>query len=130
MAYLTQENLTVTTTAGGAAATTTLTDFTGFLQAINYVVDGTNPYSNSVVITITGNTSGLTLLSITLASNISTVWYPRAATQSTLGVASLFTTGAAFAVTDKLPLAGERILVTLSAGGATKLGAFRFIVGG
>ncbi len=129
MAYFSSELLTVTTAADGTATSFTANGYNGFLHSILYVIDGSNPYSNSVVITVTGETTGVTLWAQTVNPNASVQLFPRAATHSIAGVASLFTTGAAFAVTDKIPLAGERIKVVLSAGGNAKLGAFRFIVG-
>jgi hypothetical protein len=127
--YLQQENLVVTTAADGTATATTSSDFWGFLQAINYVVDGSVPYTNSVVILVTGAVSGVVLWSVTLNPNASALLYPRTATHSTAGAALLFAAGGT-AVTDKIPLAGEKIKVVLSAGGNAKSGAFRFIAGG
>lgn len=128
MAYFSSELLTVTTAADGTATAFSANPYNGFLHAINYVIDGTNPYSNSVVITVTGETSGLTLWAQTLATNASVQLFPRAAVHSIAGVASLY--AATFAVSDKIALSGERIKVTISAGGNAKLGSFRFVVGG
>jgi hypothetical protein len=129
VAYIASEVLSVTTDGSGAATATTLNTYNGLVQAIVYTIDGTSPYANGVVITVTGAKSGLTLWSETLATNASKTRYPRAATQATDGTAALYAS-AGTAVLDKIPLADEGIKVVIASGGATKVGSFRFLVGG
>lgn len=129
MAYFASESLSLTTASDGSATSYTTDSYNGELRAIVYT-PGASPWSNNVVITVTGETSGVSIWAETLATaSAATTRYPRAATHSTVGVATLYAAGGA-AVLDRIALVGERIKVVLSSGGSTKTSALRFIVGG
>jgi hypothetical protein len=129
VAYLSTESVTVTTIADGSATAYTAAGYNGLLHAIVYTPDGTTPYSNNVVVTITGETSGLAIWSETIATAASApTRYPRAATHTVLGAAALYA-AAGTAVLDKIGLAGERLKIVLASGGNAKVGSFRFLIG-
>lgn len=61
--------------------------------------------------------------------NASATRYPRAATHSTAGVASVYASGGT-AVNDKIGVSGERIKVVVAAGGDTKAGVLHITIDG
>ncbi len=131
MAFLTSETISITTIADGSATAYSSHAVNGLVHAIVYTPDGTTPFDDNIVVTITGETSGLAIWSETLADGDITggvTRYPRAATHTILGAAALYA-GAGVAVLDKIGLATERIKVVIAAGGNVKTGAFRFLIG-
>ncbi len=131
MAYFRSESVSVTTAADGSATAYTTGAYSGFVHTVIYTPDGTTPYSDNVVVTVTGETSGVAIWSETLADGDvpgGVTRYPRAATHTVLGAAALYA-GAGVAVLDKIALGGERIKIVLASGGVTTVGAFRFLVG-
>lgn len=114
------------TTDGSANATAYSPRISGKLNSVVYVPDGTNPYANTVDMTITAEATGESLISRT---NVSAAFnaYPRAATSAADGTASLYASGGT-AVQDKLALGNDRIKIALAQGGATKTGVFHFVV--
>lgn len=61
--------------------------------------------------------------------NASATRYPRAATASTAGVASLYAAGGT-AVNARIAIGGDRIKAVIAAGGDTKAGALHFTIDG
>jgi len=99
----------------------------GCVQAIRYVADGSTPYDNTVDFTVTGDVSGLPILTVTNES-ASNTYYPRAATASVANAAALYAAGGT-AVTDLIPVAGERIKIVVAQGGASKTGKLHVWIG-
>jgi hypothetical protein len=97
----------------------------GSLVSFRYVK---TDYANGVDFTITGETSGETLWTESDV-NASATRYPRAATHSTAGVASLYA-AAGEAVNGRIALAGERVKIIVGSGGVSKTGTFHITVDG
>jgi hypothetical protein len=112
----------VTTIADGSA-TKYSAKISGKLEHIAYVK---TDFADGSTFTITNETSGENLLTET-AINASAVRRPRAPTHSQAGVASLYA-GAGTAVNDRIAIANARIKIVIAGGGATKTGAFHFVV--
>lgn len=96
--------------------------FSGYIESIEYVKDGTAPYSDGVDFTITADVTGEAILSLT-DQNSSVVKRPRAATHSTAGVASVYASGGT-AVNDRIALSRDRVKVAIAQGGNGKTGTF------
>ena len=116
-----EETLQVTTDASGAADVST-NPLNGKLISIQYVVDGTSPYDNTVDLTVTNKSTGESLLSQT---NIAAAFkkFPRVATQDTSGNALLYAAGGT-AQSDYLRLCDESVRIVLAQGGNAKTGQF------
>lgn len=117
--------LTVTTDGAGAA-TAYSPRLAGKVHSIHYVKDGVTGYTDGVDFAITSEATGESLWSESNV-NASTVRYPRAATHSPAGVASLFAAGGT-AVQDKPAIANDRVKIVLAQGGASKVGAFHLLI--
>lgn len=100
----------------------------GYVQAIRYVPDAGAPYATGVDVTITGEVSGLPILTITDAGTAALSIYPRAAVVTVANAAALYAAGGV-AVLDKIPIAGERIKIALAQGGVSTTGKFHVYVG-
>ncbi len=97
----------------------------GHVHSISYVKDD---YANGVTFAITAETTGETIWS-EAAVNASATRFPRAATASTAGVASLYAAGGT-AVNTRVALGGDRIKFVISAGGVSTGGTFHVLVDG
>lgn len=122
MTYAVRHVVTPTTDSGGAATSYTPT-VTGCIQAIHYIK---NDYSNGVDFTITAEATGEAIWSATDA-NATTSVYPRAATHSTAGAASLYASGGT-AVTGPIFLANDRVKIVIAQGGSTHTGTFHVVI--
>ena len=124
MGYLTRHAVAFTTTSGGDA--TVYSDrVNGHVHAIRYAyVDA----DTGADITITGETSGIPVLTITNAGTASTTHHPRAATVDVVNAASLYA-AAGEPVETLIPVADERIKVVVAQGGDTKTGTLHIYVG-
>jgi hypothetical protein len=114
--------VTVTTAADGSATAYT-PRLSGELHAIEYVK---TDFANGVDFTITSEATGQQLWAENDV-NASAVRYPRAATHSTAGVASLYA-AAGTAVQARPALGNDRVKIVIAAGGATKVGTFHVLV--
>jgi hypothetical protein len=85
-------------------------------------------FADGVTFAVTGEDTATAIWS-EAAVNASAIRYPRAATSSTAGVASLYAAGGT-AVNDKIAISGERIKAVISSGGDTKSGALHFTIDG
>lgn len=114
---------TVTVVSDGAQVGTGYSPYvSGFINSIQYVKDGTTPYTDGVDFTITAEATGETIW--TQADvNASVTVRPRAPTHSTAGVASLYA-GSGTAVNDRIALGRDRVKIVLAQAGATKTGSF------
>lgn len=93
----------------------------GYVESVQYVKDGTTPYTDGVDFTITADVTGENIWTDTNI-NASEVVRPRAATHTTAGVAAEYVSGAA--VLDRIALGRDRVKIVLAAAGATKTGTF------
>ncbi len=126
MAYLTLATVSITTDASGDATAYTGV-VNGYVHAIQYVPDGTAPYDATADVTITGETTGIAVTTLTnVAAALTT--YPRAATHDQANAAALYA-AAGTAVRDRVPIAAERIKLVIAQGGATKTGVWHVILG-
>ena len=98
----------------------------GFIESVEYVKAGSNPYTDGVDFTITSDVTGENIWTDTNV-NASEVVRPRAATCSTAGVASLYA-GSGTAVNDRIALGRDRVKIVLAQAGASKSGSFRITV--
>jgi len=95
----------------------------GNIHAIRYVKDD---FADGVDVAITGNTSGIAILSVT-NMNATATYFPRYATCDETGVASLYA-GSGEPVEDRIPIANELIKIVVSSGGDKKSGTFHIWV--
>jgi hypothetical protein len=125
--YIERHVLDLTVTAGGAA-----TVYTPWLRAcrvlqISYVPDATTPLDTGADLTITGETSGTAIATL---SNIGTSAFTKVPRQPTHGLTG---TALVYAGTDPVSepvlIAGERIKVVVAQGGASKIGTLHIFVG-
>ncbi|MBR1193232.1 hypothetical protein [Bradyrhizobium sp. AUGA SZCCT0160] len=117
--------VTVTTAADGTVTAYT-PRISGKIHGVNYVKDGTTPYTDGVDFTITAETTGENIWTEANV-NASAVRYPRAPLHSQVGVALLYAAGGT-AVTDKVAVGNDRVKIVLAQGGATKVGVFYIVV--
>lgn len=114
------------TTAADGTATVSLPKASGKLYSMTYVPDGTNPYANTVDMTITATATGETLVS---RSNVAAGFtaYPRAPVSAPDGTASLYAAGGT-AVQDKIAIGNDSIKIVLAQAGNAKTGVFHFLL--
>lgn len=111
------------TTAADGTVTGYSPRVSGKLHSVRYSkID----FADGVDFTITNETTGEQLWAESNV-NASADRYPRAATHSTAGVASLYASGGT-AVQDRPALANDRIKVVIAQGGNAKSGDFYFYV--
>ena len=123
------ERIEVSITANGSGDGTGFANPTiagGYLQAIRYVPDGSLPYATGVDFTITGETSGIAILTVTNAGTAALDFFPRAATQTIANAAALYAAGGT-AVNDRIPV-GERVKIVVAQAGANNVGKFHVFV--
>ena len=111
------ERVPFTTDASGDA-TVYSKPVVGLLHAIRYEYDDA---ATGASITITDDSTGIALLTITSAGTSSTTHLPRGATVSTSNAAALYASGGE-AVNDRLPTAGA-VKIVVASGGDAKAGA-------
>lgn len=97
----------------------------GFLVSMRYVK---STYADGVDFTITNNTTGETLWAESDV-NASATRYPRAATHSTAGAASLYASGGT-AVNSRIALGGALVKIVVASGGVSTTGTFHITVDG
>lgn len=117
--------VTVTTAADGTATAYT-PRIAGKIHSVHYVKDGSNGYSNGVDFAITAEATGENIWTENDV-NAPAVRYPRAATHSQAGVASLYAAGGT-AVQAPIGMASDRVKIVLAQGGASKVGVFHVLV--
>lgn len=126
--YIERHDLTLTVSAGGALTTYTDRPVTGEIRQIRYVPDGTNPLDTGADLTITGETSGLVIATLSNIGTAAVQWAPRQATADVVGAAALYASGGV-GVNDRIAIAGERIKVVVAQGGTSKTGTLYIWVG-
>lgn len=105
------------TTDGAGAATAYSRALSGYINAIQYVK---TDFDDGVDFTITSEATGEAILALT-DQNTAVKLFPRAATHSTAGVASVYA-GSGEAVNTRIALGADRVKVVIAQGGATKSG--------
>jgi hypothetical protein len=114
--------------SGNATIFTTNPVAGGFIRQVRYVPDGTNPLATGAVVVLTGDVSGLPILTITGIGTVAANWAPRQATHSVAGAAALYA-AAGLAVDDLIAINGERIKIAVSGGGVSKTGTLSIWLG-
>lgn len=114
--------IAATTDASGDATVYTGQDVRARIHSIQYKPDGTAPFAATLDVVITGEDTGLAILSLTDVSGAFT-YYPRAAVHDTSGVASLYAAGGE-PVEDHIAISQERVKIVLAQGGNAKTGTF------
>ena len=126
MAYVSRHriNATVTATGGAAQSFYSPSVLQGHIEAIRYQPATASGISTAAHISITGEQSGIEVLTAT-ATGIVT-WYPRAGAMNTSAVALGYSSGAAPPMVPALiPVANERLKVTFTSGGTASAGGLR-----
>lgn len=106
---------------GTATATAYSPYFSGFIESIEYVKAGVNPYADGVDLTVTADVTGEAILALT-DMNASTVKRPRTATHTTAGVAA--TLDGTRPALDRIALSRDRVKISIAQGGNGKTGTF------
>lgn len=117
--------VTVTTASDGTATAYT-PRLSGKVMQVEYVKDGTTPYSNGVDFTITGEATGVNIWTENDV-NASAVRAPRQPTHSQAGAAALYAAGGV-GVLAPIALANDRVKIALASGGSAKVGVFHVVV--
>lgn len=113
---------TVVATSDGSQVGTHYTPWvSGYIESVQYVKDGTTPYTDGVDFTITLDVTGEDVW-VDTNINASEIVRPRAATHTTAGVAALY--AASGAVNDRIAMGRDRVKIVLAAAGASKTGTF------
>ena len=117
--------VTAVTDAAGDAEVYSPT-LSGRLVSIRYVKPGSASYTDGVDFVITAEATGETVWSEENV-NASASRYPRAATASVAGAASLYA-AAGTAVNDRIGLGSDRLKFVIASGGDTKTGTFHVVI--
>lgn len=126
---LTREVVAVTTAADGSATGYTA-PVTGFVRAIRYVPHASTPLDTGADITITGDGSGIAILTLLNLGTAAISILPRAATtlvSNTANAAEVY--AGTDSVNDVIPVCEERIKVVVANGADTKSGTFHIYIG-
>ena len=97
----------------------------GHLVSVRYVK---TDFADGVDFVVTNETTGETVWSEE-AVNASASRYPRAATHTTAGAASLYASGGT-AVQGRIAIGGDRLKIVVADGGVSKSGTLHFLVEG
>jgi len=123
--------LTVPVTTSGAGAATGYTQpVSGLVRAIAYVPHASTPLDTNADIVVSGNTSGMAILTKENIGLAAVQWHPRAGTNAVADGAALVYIAAGQAVCDLIPVAEEAIKIVVSNGDASKSGTFFFFIDG
>lgn len=114
----------ITVDASGDAEVYTPRIF-GHLVSVRYVK---TDFANGVDFVVTNETTGETVWSEE-AVDASASRYPRAATHTTAGAASLYASGGT-AVQGRIAIGGDRLKIVVADGGVSKSGTLHFLVEG
>lgn len=117
--------VTVTTAADGTAIAYT-PRLSGKIQQIEYVKAASDSFSDGVDFTITGEATGVSLLTEANV-NASAVRAPRQPTHSQAGAAALYAAGG-LGVLEPICLGNDRVKISIAQGGNAKVGTFHVLV--
>ena len=119
------------TTAAGGGATGYSQPVSGLVRAIAYVPHASTPLDTGADIVVSGNTSGMAILTKANIGTSAVQWHPRAPTVAVADGSALLYAAGGTAVTDLIPVAEEAIKIVVTNGDASKSGTFfMFIDGG
>lgn len=118
------------TTAAGGGATGYTAPVSGLVRAIAYVPSATVPLDTNADIVISGNTSGMAILTKENIGTSAVQWHPRAATCAVADGAGLVYIAAGQPVCDLIPVAEEAVKIVVTNGDASKQGTFYVFVDG
>lgn len=116
------------TTAAGGGATGYTPPVSGLVRTIAYVPHATTPIDTNGDIVVSGNTSGMAILTKANIGLAAVQWHPRAPTVAVADGAALLYAAGGTAVTDLIPIAEEAIKIVVTNGDASKSGTFHFFV--
>lgn len=120
MTYV-RESVVSLVTGSDSAASGYSESLNGLLHSIHYQRPASSQLSTTAVLAVTGERSGLTYLSHALTSTVDLTFMPRGPIHNS-------SAGSTNAGGDRLPVSNERLLFSVTAGGATKSGTFRVTV--
>ncbi len=100
----------------------------GFIRGIRYVKAASASYSDGVQAVITGETSGMAILTWA-AMNATGTKCPQMPTHDLSATAEDYNDESDEAVNAPIPVASERIKIVISSGGDTKTGTFHIWIG-
>lgn len=122
MSFVRSEAVAVTTNSSGESTTYSTGTYNGLLQAIHYQRSSTGTaMSTGMVLTVSGEVSGITFLSRTVTDTSDLTFMPRGRTHYS-------TSGAESGGENQLPVCQERLKFVTSSGGSAKTGTFRIVV--
>lgn len=113
--------VSITTDASGDATEYT-SAFSGYIHAIRYVPDGSSPLDTGADITVTTETHGLAVLSMTNIGTSAFTRTPRTTTHTVTGTARTYDGTAE--VLDRIPVVNDRVKFVVAQGGNTLSGTF------
>uniref|UniRef100_A0A6M3J773 Uncharacterized protein n=1 Tax=viral metagenome TaxID=1070528 RepID=A0A6M3J773_9ZZZZ len=123
--------LTVAVTTNGSGAATGYTPpVSGLVRAITYVPHASTPLDTNADIVVTGNTSGMAILTKANIGTSAVQWHPRAATAAVGDGSALLYASGGTSVCDLIPVGEEAIKIVVSSGDNTKSGTFYVFVDG
>lgn len=128
MSWITRHVVDVTTNGSGDGTGYSSVPVAGAIHTIRYVADGSAPFDNTADVTVTAETSGLTILTVTNLAATAT-WMPRPPVQDEAAADALFAAGGT-KLRDRAVVAQERVKVVVAQGGATKSGRFHVYIEG
>ena len=110
MGYVNFESIAITATSSGSHTHTSVKAYTGLVHMVRYIASATTSdvIGAGATIAITGERNGQTILSLTAGPSTSASYYVVDTTVDTAGSAS---TGSA-----SIPLANERVIITVTSG--------------
>lgn len=115
---------TVVPVTGEATALAYSPWLSGYIESIQYIKAGSNPYAAGVDFTITSDVTGEAIWSAT-DQDSSIIKRPRAPTHGTDGVAAEYLDATAVsAVNDRIALSRDRVKIAIAQGGNGKTGTF------
>jgi hypothetical protein len=118
------------TTNGSGAATGYTPTCSGLVRAIAYVPHATTPLDTNADIVVTGNTTGVAILTKANIGLSATSWHPRVGVCAVADGAALLYASGGTAVADLVPVADEAIKIVVAQGDSGKSGTFYFFVDG
>lgn len=113
---------TVTVASASGTGTGYTPYFSGYVESIQYIKDGTAGYTNGVDATITADETGEAIATLT-NMDASTTVRPRAAQHDAAGAAALYASGGT-GVLDRVALSRDRVKIAVASAGSAKTGSF------
>lgn len=126
--FIDRQVLDLTVNASGDATVYTTLPVTGRVLQLRYVPHASTPLDTNADVTVTGETTGVAIATLTNIGTSAFTTVPRQATHDVTGAALVYI-AAGQPVTEPVYLAGERIKVVVAQGGASKIGTLHVAVG-